>query len=132
MLSFIKQGGKTLEIPYSGRIMHFPDTRYFENAWQSRKSHGGFKPIWGGALTGYLIQGLQADVFAYKDIELYKEFGKASTIPFHDEQVIESEDREEEYNKFKHVFRKTPPFIPKEHFPYLEAEFWKGKRYNKQ
>ena len=126
---FSASKGSRLKIPYSNRIMYFYGTRYFDNNWQI-KTQKGFKKMWGGSLTGYVIQGLAGDIFNYKIRELWKKLKIPVILPIHDEVVCEVSD-DTSFEKFKEIMQNTPDFIPKEIFPRLEGSFWQGTRYKK-
>ena len=120
--------GKHLTIPFSKRKIHF--YRVDEEAGGvSYVKHQGRGKLWGGSMTGLIIQALAADCFRWTIRNLYDRLGFEVIIPFHDEVVGIGDGID--FGEFEKVLRHTPDFLPIEHYPYLETETWKGRRYLK-
>lgn len=83
--------------------------------------------LWGAKLTGICIQSMTQLLFNWSIRNLHKKMKINPCIVFHDEIVIDTENVNEE--RFRKIVRQAPKCLPKEHFPYIHCEFWKGHRY---
>jgi len=117
-------------IPYSGRVIEFTEVKK-DRLGTFIKNSRGFENVWGGHLTGIVTQGLARDVFCYKIRELFKKLKMQVLLPYHDEVLCEVDPKKIKFSDFLKTIQKTPSFLPKNHFPKLEGDFWKSKRYVK-
>ena len=91
-------------------------------------NHVPSERLWGGSLTGILIQAFTQSLMNWKCRQLWRMLKMNPCLVFHDEVVVDVKDSPKNFENFKKALELAPPNFSK-NFPSIQCEFWSGKRY---
>ena len=83
---------------------------------------------WGGSLTGDCIQAMTSCLLNFTIRNLWFKMKLMVDFPFHD-AVISDVPYNTDFKLFQKTVETAPSCLPKKYFPYIQCEYWKGRRF---